>query len=60
MSERDMEDYLTEALFEHAVAQGDPEPEVQTFADAQLLTGNRGLVVRIGGAEFQLTIMRAR
>jgi hypothetical protein len=33
---------------------------VRTFADRGLLTQNAGLVLRIGDAEFQLTIVRSR
>lgn len=33
---------------------------VKTFEDAMLMTNNAGLVVRIGDAEFQITIVRSR
>ena len=32
---------------------------VQTFEEAGVLTYNRGLVVRVGEAEFQVTIVRS-
>jgi hypothetical protein len=37
-----------------------PRPDVSTFAEAGLLTMNRGGVVRIGGAEFQVAVVRSR
>lgn len=33
---------------------------VQTFEEAGLLTGNQGLVVRINGSEFQITVVKSR
>jgi hypothetical protein len=60
MSEEDLEDFLAEALEALADESGLPHPRIRTFADAGVLTGNRGLVVRIGGAEFQVTVVRSR
>lgn len=60
MDEAEMEDHLTEALIAFAEEQGEPEPRITTFAHAGLLTGNHGIVVRIGAAEFQLQIVRSR
>jgi hypothetical protein len=37
-----------------------PSPRIETFAEAGVLTMNKGLVVRIGKAEFQITIVRSR
>lgn len=60
MTEEEFEACLAEALCQYAEENEDPEPEVETFANAGILTLNRGLVVRIGGAEFQVTIVRSR
>ena len=36
-------------------------PEVLgTFRDCGIMTNNRGLVVRVGDAEFQLTVVRSK
>lgn len=35
-------------------------PQVQSFERAGVMTNNRGVVVRFGGAEFQITIVRSR
>lgn len=56
--EDEMQEALLE-LFEQVDQEG--EIEVVTFADAGVLTQNRGLVVRTReGAEFQLTIVQSR
>lgn len=34
--------------------------ELRSFADAGLLTNDAGIVVRIGSAEFQITVVRSR
>jgi hypothetical protein len=49
---------LHEALELYAKESGLPEPRICSFADAGYLTMNRGLVVRMGGATFELTIVR--
>lgn len=59
MSEEELEDLLTEALYAWAEQNDEPEPTVETFARMGLLTQNHGLVVRIGEAEFYLTIVRS-
>lgn len=64
MTEEDFEEVL-EAAMDNFV---DPDPEgeepfkkVTTFAEAALLTSDRGLVIRLHtGEEFQLTIKRSR
>jgi hypothetical protein len=38
----------------------DAIPQAQSFERAGILTNNRGVVVRFGDAEFQLTIVRSR
>jgi len=45
---------------DEGVADTDNEVMVQTFADAQVLTSNKGLVVRVGRKEFQLQIIQSR
>jgi hypothetical protein len=34
--------------------------EVSTFEDAGILSGNKGLVLTAGFAQFQITIVRSR
>lgn len=58
MSEEEFEAHLMDALHEYAEENDEPEPEIETFERAGLLTDNHGLVVRIGDAEFQVTIIR--
>lgn len=38
----------------------DVVPQAQNFEHAGILTNNRGVVVRFGDAEFQITIVRSR
>lgn len=38
----------------------DEDVSVRSFAESGVLTRNEGLVVRVGGAEFQVTIVRSR
>jgi hypothetical protein len=61
MSEESFQGFLGDAIQEYA-AEVDSllRPSVCTYADAGVLTNNRGLVVRIGEAEFQVTIVRRR
>lgn len=64
MNETDFAAILTEAL--DAQVEDDCselkgfELSIDTFAAAGLLTGNHGLVVRIGGDEFQLQIVQSK
>ena len=60
ISEQEFAEYLMEAIDLRAEEDGEDLPEVDTFAGAGILTSNKGLVVRLGGAEFQLTIVRSR
>ena len=59
MNEIEMENLLTVLLGDEYAA---PEiSRVQTFEEAGLLTGNRGVVVRTrDGREFQVTIVQSR
>jgi len=58
MTEEEFQVHLMEALYAYAEDNDEPEPESETFERAGLLTDNHGLLVRIGEAEFQLTIVR--
>jgi hypothetical protein len=60
MSEQDFETFLADALDDYADENDVPLRCVATFADAGVLTSNTGLVVRVGDAEFQVTIVRGR
>jgi hypothetical protein len=58
MNERDFCELLGEALFEYAENNDREEPDIQTFEEAGLLTKNKGIVVRLGEMEFQVSIVR--
>jgi hypothetical protein len=58
--EVELETFLAEAIEAYAEASEVSRPRISTFADAGVLTANRGLVVRIGTAEFQVTLVRSR
>jgi hypothetical protein len=60
MDEEEFETFLADAITEFAEENDAPRTRIRTFAEAALLTGNNGLVVRIGEAEFQLTVVRSR
>jgi hypothetical protein len=60
LSEQELEELLTQAIECFADEGEMPRAHIRTFEDAGVLTMNRGLVVRIGDAEFQLTIVRSR
>jgi len=60
LTEEEFETVLAEAIEDYADDNGLPLTQIETFDEAGLLTRNRGLVVRIGCAEFQLTIVRSR
>jgi hypothetical protein len=49
---------LREALELYAEENGLQSPKFCSFRDAGYLTMNSGLVVRVGGAAFELTIVR--
>lgn len=50
---------ITEALYDYDDENGRTGLAVSTFKDEDLMTTNQGLVVRVEGAEYQLTIIRA-
>jgi hypothetical protein len=60
MDEDEFETFLADAINDYAEENDTPRARIRTFGEAGLLTGNKGLVVRVGAAEFQLTIVRSR
>ena len=59
-SEAELETFLAEAVESYAEASGIARPWIATFAQAGVLSGNRGLVVRLDRAEYQVSIVRSR
>jgi hypothetical protein len=59
-SEDEIGDVLTDALELYAHEHGMQDPRICTFRDAGFLTRNTGILVRMGGAEFELCIVRRR
>lgn len=56
-----LEDFIKEAIATLCEEDAPPEElKVRTYRQAGLLTNDRGLVVRIDNAEFQVTIVRSR
>jgi hypothetical protein len=55
---REFEDFLAIAVDGYADAMETPPANIRKFREVRVLTGNRGLVVRIGDAEFQVAIVR--
>lgn len=67
MTEKEFREFLTELLevYTDGFADEDstdedslPVEEVLSFKDAEIMTTNEGMVVRMRGAEFQVTIVR--
>jgi hypothetical protein len=62
--EKGMEDLLEEALTEKLSdlcgGCSNPHWNIRSFEDAMILTKNKGLVLKIGDNEFQLTIVRSK
>mgnify|MGYP000855249521 FL=1 len=60
MDEDDIECILIEALNDYEPAADEPDDiEVQSFQQAELMTTDKGVLLTIGGREFQITITRA-
>jgi hypothetical protein len=59
-SEAELETFLAEAVESYAEASGIVRPRIATFAEAGVLSANRGLVVRLGDVELQVTVVRSR
>jgi hypothetical protein len=60
MSAASFEEFLAEAISTQAAEEGVDRPRVKSFEDAGMLTRDRGLVVKIGAAEYQVTIVKSR
>jgi hypothetical protein len=60
MCEAEFCDLLEEALYEHAENSDREQPRICSFRSAGLLTGNEGIVVRLGDQEFQVRVVRSR
>jgi hypothetical protein len=60
MDEDEFETFLADAINDYAEENDAPLTRTRTFGDAGVLTNNKGLVVRVGDAEFQITIVRSR
>lgn len=60
MDEEAFETFLADAIREFAEENDAPRTRTRTFGEAGVLTSNKGLLVRIGDAEFQVTIVRSR
>jgi hypothetical protein len=61
MTEEALEELLTQALEDFADENDEvPRLRIRTFEEAGVLTRNRGLVLRIDDAEFQVQVVRSR
>jgi hypothetical protein len=60
MSEEDFQGFLGDAIRKWAEGNDAPSTRVDTYAEVGMLTSNKGLVVRVGDSEFQVTIIRRR
>jgi hypothetical protein len=60
MDEEEFETFLADAISDYAEENDAPRTRTRTFGEAGVLTNNKGLVVRVGDAEFQVTIVRSR
>ncbi len=60
MNEADFEDFLAGAIELYAEEIDVPPVRVRSFSEVGMLTYNKGLVVRVGDSEFQVTIVPLR
>jgi len=60
LSEEDMEYYLAEAIETWWTENKGENIKTGTFHEHGVLTNNKGLVVKIGRQEFQITIVRSK
>lgn len=60
LSEAEFAELVEEALGEYAREWNVPLEDARSFESAGLLTMNKGVVVRLGGRTFQLTVVRSR
>jgi len=58
MNEVGMQDAMVEALAAYGKENG-IEIRTRTYEEAMILTSNKGLVVKMNGCEFQITIVQA-
>ena len=62
MTEDDIIDNITEALFmyddEYNSDNEDNQMSIRTYEEVGMLTTNSGFVIRIGGDEFQVTVVK--
>ena len=56
-SEQDFADQLGQGFTEYADV-NETEATYRSFREAGLLTGNAGVVITVGDAEFQVTVVR--
>ena len=54
------ETFLSEAIEAYAESSDVTRPDIVTFAEAGVMTTNRGLVVRFGDVEFQVRLVKSR
>lgn len=64
MTENDLVELIRNGLDESASVELDEDEygsmDIRTFGESGVLTSNKGLVVRIGDDEFQVTVVRSR
>jgi hypothetical protein len=60
MDEKQMAEIIRQALENHSGIEADGSIRISTFEDEGVLTCNEGLVVRVDGSKFQLTIVKCR
>lgn len=65
MNEREIADVIADVLEnaglgELVTGEAGEVVSIRTFEQAMVLSGNAGIVVKIGNAEFQLSIVRSR
>ena len=59
-SEAKFETFLAEAIEAYAEASEISRPQIRRFVEAGAKRANHGLIVRIGDAEFQVTMVKSR
>jgi len=60
MNESEVVDLITEAIYlydeENEIDGG---VDIRTYDEVGMMTNNKGLVVKVGGKKFQITVVRA-
>jgi hypothetical protein len=59
MTERGLRWMLEEAIYLLA-DENEEDVEVSSFSDVGMLTNNEGLVISVGGSQFQVTIVQSK